>query len=138
MSEKIAKREYEATHKDDRSKRDRKRAIAEGGVRRGFSLKIKQDLLKKQLGICLCCFTTISNAQDGQVDHAKPLSRGVRNDPPNLFLVHARCNKEKRGKTFPEHWEWRVRQGLDSENLGLKHGFLDLFKLIHYRSPPTP
>jgi 5-methylcytosine-specific restriction endonuclease McrA len=76
----------------------------------------------------LCCFEEISSAEGSAVDHATPLAKGGRDDPSNLFLAHAQCNKEKHAKTLREHWEWRVRQGLDEENLGLKYGFLELFQ----------
>jgi hypothetical protein len=56
-----------------------------------------------------------------------PLIKGGSDDKSNLLLAHARCNKEKHNKTLPEHWEWRVRHGLDPENLGHKHGLLELF-----------
>jgi 5-methylcytosine-specific restriction endonuclease McrA len=66
----------------------------------------------------------IVSADQDEVDHATPLSRGGRDDPSNFFLAHAQCNKEKHNKTLLEHWEWRVRQGMDQENLGRKHGLI--------------
>jgi 5-methylcytosine-specific restriction endonuclease McrA len=122
--EKIAKREYEATHKEERRKRDEKRAEASDGVRRSFDLAAKRDLHRKQQGVCVCCFKPIPIAGQGEVDHMVPLARGGRDDRSNLLLAHAQCNKEKHNKTLTEHWEWRVRVGLDPENLGRKHGLL--------------
>lgn len=40
------------------------------------------------------------------------------------MLAHAQCNRGKHNKTLVEHWEWRVRVGLDIENLGRKYGLL--------------
>jgi 5-methylcytosine-specific restriction endonuclease McrA len=125
--EKVAKRAYEAANKDKRRIRDERRAKAGGGARRSFGLEFKQELLRKQNYTCLCCFLKISSADDAEVDHATPLSKGGRDSASNLFLAHAQCNKGKHGKTLPEHWDWRVRQKLDQESLGRKHGFLDLF-----------
>ena len=113
---------FEANNKERRRARDAKRASASGGTRRAFDLDTKRALFFKQNGICPCCFQRIERPEDGQVDHATPLAKGGRNDASNLLLAHAQCNKEKHNKTLIEHWEWRVRHGLDSENLGRKHG----------------
>jgi 5-methylcytosine-specific restriction endonuclease McrA len=116
--------EYEANNKHRRQIRDAKRAEASGGIRRGFDLETKHSLFRKQEGLCPCCFTPIDCPEDGEVDHVIPLERGGRDEPINLLLTHTRCNKEKHKKTLAEHWEWRVKVGLDQENLGRKHGLL--------------
>lgn len=122
--EKIAKREYEATHKEERRKRDRERADASGGSRRSFDAATKLSLHRKQNGICLRCFQTIANAIQAEVDHFVPLAKNGPDDPSNWILAYAQCNKEKHGKTIAEHWDWRVRVGLDTENLGRKNGLI--------------
>lgn len=77
--------------------------------------------------MCLCCFRKLPNTWDAEVDHMRPLARGGRDELGNLILAHPKCNREKHHKTYPEHWEWRVRVGLDEVNLGRKHGILDKF-----------
>ncbi|WGR70185.1 MULTISPECIES: HNH endonuclease signature motif containing protein [unclassified Bradyrhizobium] len=119
-----ASTEYEAKNKDARRERDAKRARAVGGIRRSFDAKTKQDLFAKQNGHCACCFKLIESPASGEVDHVVPLERGGRDEGDNLLLAHAQCNKEKHNKTLHEHWEWRVRVGLDTENLGRKHGLI--------------
>jgi 5-methylcytosine-specific restriction endonuclease McrA len=119
-----ASAEYEANKKDARRERDAKRARAVGGLRRGFDTKTKQDLFRKQNGHCACCFKPIDCPESGEVDHVVPLERGGRDERANLLLAHAQCNKEKHNKTLPEHWEWTVRVGLDTENLGRKYGLI--------------
>jgi 5-methylcytosine-specific restriction endonuclease McrA len=115
---------YEANNKDARRERDAKRAKAAGGSRRSFDAKIKDELYKKQSGHCACCFRPIISPERGEVDHVVPLERGGRDVKGNLLLAHAQCNKEKHNKTLHEHWEWRVKVGLDAENLGRKHGLV--------------
>jgi 5-methylcytosine-specific restriction endonuclease McrA len=122
--EKVAKRAYEATHKDERRIREDKRAEVTGGTRGSFKLPFKQQLFAKQKGLCLCCFKQIPSADQGEVDHAKPAIKGGTEESSNLHLVHAQCNKEKHSKTLQEHWEWRVKVKLDPENLGRKHGLI--------------
>lgn len=115
---------YEANNKPARRARDEKRAAATGGVRRGFDLSIKLSLFSKQNGRCPCCFELIDRPENGEVDHMAPLAKNGRDDPSNYVLTHARCNREKHGKTMEEHWDWRVKKGLDRENLGRKHGLI--------------
>ena len=115
--------DYERRNKDKRRERDRVRASHTDGVRRGFDLGTKKSLWDKQSGKCACCFEAITSPNDGEVDHIKPLARGGTDTPDNRLLAHAKCNREKHNKSLVEHWEWRVRVGLDSENLGRKYGF---------------
>ena len=117
-------RNYEAKNKDRRRVRDVKRAQAGDGARVGFDLATKKALFIKQAGICHCCMKPIPSADEGEVDHIKPLSKGGEHHPSNFMLAHKQCNKEKHNKTLWEHWEWRVTKGLDFENLGRKHGLL--------------
>jgi 5-methylcytosine-specific restriction endonuclease McrA len=122
--EKKASRLYEANNKERRRERDSKRAAAGGGARRSFGDDMKCVLFLKQNGLCPCCFRYIERSEIGVVDHVTPLARGGSDDASNLLLTHAQCNKEKHNKTLSEHWEWRVRHGLDIENLGRKYGLL--------------
>lgn len=115
---------YEAKNKEARRERDAKRARAAGGIRRSFDAKTKEDLFKKQNGHCACCFKPIDRPESAEIDHVVPLERGGRDEWANFLLAHAQCNKEKHNKTLPEHWEWRVKVGLDAENLGLKFGLI--------------
>lgn len=115
---------YERNNKDGRRKRDVKRAAIHAEARAGFDDAVKRGLLKRQAGICPCCFRPILSIDLAEVDHATPLAKGGIHDPSNFMLAHAQCNKEKHNKTLVEHWEWRVRVGLDTENLGRKHGLL--------------
>jgi 5-methylcytosine-specific restriction endonuclease McrA len=117
-----ASRSYEANNKDQRKQRDAKRAESGSGARATFDLQAKRSLFQKQGGICPCCMTPIGRPHDGEVDHVTPLARGGKHHPSNFMLAHAQCNKEKHNKTLSEHWEWRLRVGLDSENVGRKHG----------------
>jgi 5-methylcytosine-specific restriction endonuclease McrA len=119
-----ASRAYEKDNKEGRSVRDQRRKDRAGGERKSFDLVTKIGLYRKQNGYCVCCFTKIASPEEGEVDHVRPLTRGGADLPSNLLLAHAQCNREKHGKTLAEHWEWRVRVGLDSENLGRKHGLL--------------
>jgi 5-methylcytosine-specific restriction endonuclease McrA len=119
-----ASRTYEANNKEGRRARDAKRASAGGGIRGSFDLSTKRDLFRKQHGLCRCCFEAIARPEDGEVDHVVPLQRGGSDLSSNLMLAHAKCNREKHNKTLVEHWEWRVRVGLDTENLGRKYGLL--------------
>jgi 5-methylcytosine-specific restriction endonuclease McrA len=119
-----ASRAYEAKNKDRRRVRDEKRSEAGGGVRRSFDVATKRILFMRQHGICHCCFKSIGRPEAGEVDHIVPLERGGSDLSSNLMLAHAQCNREKHNKTLVEHWEWRVRVGLDTENLGRKHGLL--------------
>jgi 5-methylcytosine-specific restriction endonuclease McrA len=115
-------RRYEASNKERRRERDAKRAEAAIGARAGFDIHMKRPLFRKQGGICPCCMKPIARAQEGEVDHVTPVSKGGAHHSSNLMLAHAQCNTEKHNKTLPEHWEWRVRVGLDIENVGKKHG----------------
>jgi 5-methylcytosine-specific restriction endonuclease McrA len=83
-------------------------------------------LFAKQNGICPGCFRPIESAEIGEVDHATPLSRGGQDQPSNLLLMHALCNRDKHKKTLPEYWEWRVKVRMDDENLGRKHGLISI------------
>jgi hypothetical protein len=120
--ERKASRKFEADNKDRRRARDEKRAEAAGGFRRSFPVSTKGALFGKQNGLCPCCFKPIDRPEHGEVDHMVPLSRGGRDDESNFFLTHAQCNREKKNKTLQEHWDWRVKVGLDTEHLGRKHG----------------
>jgi 5-methylcytosine-specific restriction endonuclease McrA len=115
---------YERNNKDARRVRDEKRASAGREARIAFDDGTKRTLLKKQAGVCPCCFEPISSIAIAEVDHAIPLAKGGVHSASNFILAHAQCNKEKHNKTLAEHWEWRVRVGLDSENLGRKHGLI--------------
>lgn len=116
--------EYERNNKEGRRKRDAKRASVDPDARAGFDESTKRALLKRQAGLCPCCFQPITSISLAEVDHATPLAKGGKHHPSNLMLAHAQCNKEKHNKTLAEHWEWRVRVGLDIENLGRKHRLL--------------
>ncbi|HZT24083.1 MAG TPA: HNH endonuclease signature motif containing protein [Pseudolabrys sp.] len=117
-----ASAEYERNNKEGRRKRDEKRAGVDPGARLPFDDATKRSLLKRQAGLCPCCFQPITSISVAEVDHAKPLAKGGVHHSSNFILTHAQCNKEKHNKTLAEHWEWRVRVGLDAENLGRKHG----------------
>jgi 5-methylcytosine-specific restriction endonuclease McrA len=115
---------YNENNKARRAIRDAKRAKKTGGVRRAFSVQIKRELLRKQNGYCACCFEIISSIEAAQVDHMTPVEKGGADDETNLLLAHPRCNQEKYDKTLEQHWEWRVKIGRDSENLGRLHGLI--------------
>lgn len=119
-----ASAEYESKNKEGRRKRDDKRASVDPDARAGFDDSTKRALLKRQAGICPCCFLPITSIGVAEVDHTIPLAKGGKHLETNFMLAHTQCNKEKHNKTLAEHWEWRVRVGLDSENLGRKHGLL--------------
>lgn len=122
--ERIASRDFEKNNKDKRRARDTKRAAATGGTRGSFDIGVKRELHRKQGGRCICCLRLIEITDTAEVDHGHPLSRGGADHSSNLFLVHARCNKEKHNKTLPEHRAWRVKVGKDPENIGEKHGLI--------------
>lgn len=119
-----ASAKYERDNKEGRRIRDEKRADVALDARRSFDDSTKRSLFKRQAGVCPCCFLPIASVGDAEVDHTTPLARGGKHHPSNFMLAHTQCNKEKHNKTLAEHWEWRVRVGLDSENLGRKHGLL--------------
>jgi 5-methylcytosine-specific restriction endonuclease McrA len=114
----------ERNNKEARRERDRRRAAAGGGSRGSFDAGTKRELFRKQNATCPCCFQPILNPLLAEVDHAVPLARGGANDSSNIILTHAQCNREKKDKTLLEHWEWRVKVGLDNENLGRKYGLV--------------
>jgi 5-methylcytosine-specific restriction endonuclease McrA len=66
----------------------------------------------------------IDFAENGEVDHMRPLSKGGMHASSNFILAHSRCNRDKKDKTLEEHWDWRVKVGHDVENLGRKHGLI--------------
>ena len=66
---------------------------------------------------CPCCGEPISSIAIAEVDHATPLARGGKHYASNFILTHRQCNKEKHNKTLREHWEWRVKVGLDQREL---------------------
>jgi 5-methylcytosine-specific restriction endonuclease McrA len=115
----------EKKDKEGRRERERRRAAASGGSRGSIDEETKRDLFRKQDGICPCCIQAVVDPLTAEVDHVTPLAKGGAHDGSNLMLAHARCNREKKDKTLSEHWEWRVKVGLDVENLGRKHGLLD-------------
>jgi 5-methylcytosine-specific restriction endonuclease McrA len=117
-------KEYERRNKDRRRARDEKRAQAGEGSRVAFDDAVKRELFRKQNGLCPCCGKSIRSATLGEVDHMIPLARGGKHDARNFMLTHRQCNKEKHNKTLVEHWNWRVRVGLDEENLGRKLGLI--------------
>jgi 5-methylcytosine-specific restriction endonuclease McrA len=119
-----ASADYERNNKEGRRERDKKRGDADRDARAPFDDATKRGLLKRQAGLCPCCFQALTSIATSEVDHATPLARGGEHHPSNFILAHAQCNKEKHNKTLAEHWEWRVRVGLDSENLGRKHGLV--------------
>src|SRR5688572_9771539 len=119
-----ASRAYEANNKDRRRARDEKRARSGVDARASFDLDTRRALFRKQAGTCPCCMKPIGRPDDGEVDHIIPLARGGKHHASNFMLAHRQCNKEKHNKTLAEHWDWRVRCGLDDENLGRKHGLL--------------
>jgi 5-methylcytosine-specific restriction endonuclease McrA len=119
-----ASKTYEQDNKERRRTRDKKRAAAGAGARASFDPVVKLSLFNKQAGVCPCCMKPICRADAGEVDHVVPLSKGGKHHSSNFMLAHSQCNKEKHNKTLAEHWEWRVRCGLDQENLGRKHGLL--------------
>jgi 5-methylcytosine-specific restriction endonuclease McrA len=115
---------YERKNKEKRQERDSKRARAHPEARTAFDVSTKRALMKRQEGLCPCCVQPISAISDAEIDHATPLAKGGIHHPSNFIVTHAQCNREKHNKTLAEHWEWRVRVGLDEENLGHKHGLL--------------
>ena len=119
-----ASAEYERNNKDARRKRDEKRGSTDPSARASFDDSTKRSLLKHQAGLCPCCFKPITTIGTAEIDHATPLAKGGVHHLSNFMLAHAQCNKEKHNKTLAEHWEWRVRVGLDDENLGRTHGLL--------------
>jgi 5-methylcytosine-specific restriction endonuclease McrA len=119
-----ASAEYEDKNKNCRRERDAKRGGIDLKARVAFDDSTKRALLKRQAGLCPCCFQPIASISVAEVDHATPLAKGGAHDASNFLLAHAQCNKEKHNKTLAEHWKWRVRVGLDRENLGRKYGLL--------------
>ncbi|MPZ59559.1 MAG: hypothetical protein GEU91_24405 [Rhizobiales bacterium] len=119
-----ASRQYEANNKPRRRVRDASRGKTGPGARAPFDVKIKKELLERQGGVCPCCVKPISSELNGEVDHIIPLSRGGAHHTSNFMIAYSICNKEKHNKTLPEHWDWRVKVGLDAENIGKKYGLL--------------
>jgi len=114
----------DTSHPNERQKRDAKRSEVQGGSRFAYETQLKRALHKRQNGLCPCCFEPIATITEAEVDHMVPLARKGSDETSNQILTHARCNREKHNKTLPEHWEWRVKVGLDSENMGRKHGLI--------------
>jgi 5-methylcytosine-specific restriction endonuclease McrA len=75
------------------------------------------ELWRKQDGRCPCCWKLMPAISEAEADHVIPVSRGGRDDIANIMLVHSQCNREKHNKTLEEHWEWRVKVGLDKESI---------------------
>lgn len=85
----------------------------------GFKLSDAQrrDLWSRQDGNCPCCFQALPSMWDAEMDHVTPVARGGRDDISNVMLTHAQCNREKHNKTLDEHWDWRVKVGLDAVSI---------------------
>jgi 5-methylcytosine-specific restriction endonuclease McrA len=114
--EKVQKKEYNRRNPEGRRQRDRRRELSGGRVT--FPIETKEQLRKRQYGICPCCLKPLDNATLCQVDHVKPVSKGGSNELANLAAVHARCNQDKHGKELFDHWAWRVKVGYDDVNIG--------------------
>ncbi len=71
-------------------------------IRRQFNhirKKIKQDILKKFGGICICCGE--DDADQLTIDHVIPVVYGGTNDICNFSLLCRSCNSKK-GMNLPE------------------------------------
>ena len=115
----------DANHPDGRQSRNARRSEVQGGSRFGYDVQMKRMLFSRQNGICPCCLQPIATIADAEVDHMVPLSRRGADEASNRLLAHTKCNREKHNKTLEEHWEWRVKVGLDVENIGRKHGLIN-------------
>ncbi len=64
----------------------------------------------------------LSSISEAEADHVTPVARGGSDDISKIMLAHQQCNREKYNKTLKEHWEWRVKVGLDKESIRKIHG----------------
>jgi 5-methylcytosine-specific restriction endonuclease McrA len=85
----------------------------------GFKITDQQrrELWSKQGGRCPCCWKIMRSIFEAEVDHVIPVARGGKDNVANVMLVHPQCNREKHNKTLEEHWEWRVKVGLDKDSI---------------------
>jgi 5-methylcytosine-specific restriction endonuclease McrA len=97
----------------------RRRAIVRKERTDGFKLadSERRELWKRQFGKCPCCAKPIPSMWEAEVDHIIPVARGGKDNISNIMLTHQQCNREKHNKTLKEHWDWRVRVGLDRVSL---------------------
>jgi RNA-directed DNA polymerase len=57
--------------------------------------RMKQNLLRRQEGICPICNTIIDiNIEDTERHHIKPLSKGGKETPRNTAILHKQCHKQ--------------------------------------------
>ena len=81
------------------------------------TIEERQRLFAAQGGVCVCCGSPLKSAIEAHVDHMTPIARGGKDILSNVSLVHERCNLEKHNKNLQEHWQWRVKVGLDTSVL---------------------
>jgi 5-methylcytosine-specific restriction endonuclease McrA len=69
---------------------------------------------RSQEGICVYCMAKMT-IQNCHLDHKMPLARGGSDDPSNLQVLCARCNREKHSKSHEEYLFWLRQVGVDRE-----------------------
>jgi 5-methylcytosine-specific restriction endonuclease McrA len=82
--------------------RRRARIMAVGG---SFTAKDLELQYKAQKGLCWWCEVSIADGYEA--DHVVPISRGGSNDPRNIVLTCANCNRTKHAK-MPFEWIGRL------------------------------
>lgn len=73
--------------------------VTEGHTRLAIPTEIQRAIAARQGGVCTYCGTS-----DGPfyLDHIYPVSRGGSNEPSNLTLACASCNRSKGARTLRE------------------------------------
>jgi RNA-directed DNA polymerase len=57
--------------------------------------KQKQELLKKQVGLCALCGGMINGSEKVEIDHIVATAYGGTDSKKNLRLIHSTCHKQK-------------------------------------------
>jgi RNA-directed DNA polymerase len=69
--------------------------------------KQKQELLKKQNGLCTMCGAIIDENEKVEIDHILAKAYGGTDDKKNLRLIHATCHKQKTARERRERAKLR-------------------------------
>lgn len=68
--------------------------------------KICEMQIKMHVAYCCLCGKPIYKAEDYNIEHLHPTSRGGRNDASNWRMAHKKCNEKKGALTFEEYKLW--------------------------------
>lgn len=97
-------RQHYLNNKDRYTAYWRRRMEREANAPGKFTDDDLQRIYRDQDGRCVYCGADLSDGY--QTDHIVPLIRGGSNDPSNIQLTCARCNRTKGAKTHDEYLKY--------------------------------